>query len=223
MNNQEDDLQPFETGLAGLAVTVTDDPETPIARSSNPPSQPRAVTPVPADDPGPARALPAATQMPDGWTLHTVASLVSDVAQNMYELPYILKKHKLTSQQYEILQGNEFFQRALEAEVITWQGANSIQKRLMLEAALAVEDALPTVAARMSSKTEPLGDIVALMKLFTEMAGVTGAKAAAAGPAAFGDRIKITINLGDDSLKREATPSTTPVKVIEHEVAHANG
>jgi len=154
--------------------------------------------------------------MPDGWTLHKVAALVSDVAQNMYELPHLLKKHGLTPKQYATLEKNPFFQRALEAEVITWQGANSIQKRLALESALAVEDAMPDVAARLRNKSEPLGEVVALMKLFTEMAGVIGAKSA--GPVQASERFKITINLGgDDSLQRDATPSTTkPVITLDH-------
>jgi hypothetical protein len=153
--------------------------------------------------------------MPDGWNLHRVAALVSDVAQNMYELPYILKKHDLTASQYQTLEKNAFFQRALEAEVITWSGANSIQKRLMLEAAIAVEASMPTVAARMSSKTEPLGEIVMLMKLFAEMAGVVGTKSAQAGPASFGERFKIVINLGGETLQKEAEPGMKPV-TIEH-------
>ena len=82
---------------------------------------------------------------------------------------------KVTEKQYDKLQKNEFFQRALEAEIITWSGANSIQKRLMLEAAIGAEAAMPTLAARMQNKNEDLVAVVALMKLFAEMAGVTGA------------------------------------------------
>jgi hypothetical protein len=204
-----DDQEYVETGLAGLTVTVTD-PEIAAASASQPAV---AVTPVPAEDPGPARALSsAATPMPDGWTLHKVAALVSDVAQNMYELPYILKKHELTAKQYATLEKNPFFQRALEAEVITWAGANSIQKRLMLEAAIASEAAMPSLAARLQSKTEPLGEIVMLMKLFSEIAGVTGSRVANAGPQSFGEKFKIIINLGGESLQKEASPV---MKVIE--------
>jgi hypothetical protein len=150
--------------------------------------------------------------MPDGWTLHKVAALVSDVAQNMYELPYLLNKHPLTAKQYERLQENAFFQRALEAEVISWTGANSIQKRLMLEAAIASENAMPDLAARLSSRTEPLGEQVALFKLFAEMAGVIGSKSALGGPQSFGERFKIVINLGGEQFEKEASPS---MKVIE--------
>lgn len=183
-----DDL--VETGLVAAAVTMRE-PELP----------PTEADPI---------ALPAAVEagvvprvnMPDGWSLHTVAALVTDVAQNMYDLPYLLKKHKLTTDQYAYLQNNEFFKRALEAETITWQGTNSIQKRLALEAAIAVESALPTVAARLSKSTEPLADVVSLLKVLSEIAGTIGAKAAA--PGASGEKFKIVINLGADTLQKEA-------------------
>jgi hypothetical protein len=145
----------------------------------------------------------APVPMPDGWTLHKVAALVGDIAQNMYELPYILKKHDLTDAEYKTLEKNQFFQRALEAEVLSWQGVNSVQKRLALESAIALENAMPTVATRMGSKTEPLGDVVALMKLFSDMAGVTGQKAAAASTGS-GDRVRIVINLGPETMQKEA-------------------
>lgn len=201
----DDDPGEVETGLVTAVVT-------PIAANTRAPRPPdAAVTPVPLS-PTAARALqPAATQMPDGWTLHKVAALVSDVAQDMYELPYLLKKHELTAKQYEVLKKNEFFQRALEAEIITWQSANSIQKRLALQAAIASEAAMPTLAARMQSKTESLADIVGLLKLFSEMAGVTGAKAAGANQGGLGsDRIKIVINLGGKPFNRDANPGVMP-------------
>ena len=201
MTDSEFDDSPVETGLVAAAVT-------PIAAVSPAATSPAAVAPV-LDMP-PAQALPL-TQLPDGWTLHKVAALVGDVAQNMYELPYLLKKHGLTDKQYATLQKNEFFQRALEAEIITWTGANSIQKRLALEAAISTEAAMPVLAARLQSKTEPLADVVALMKLFAEIAGVIGAKAAAGGPTTSGERFKIIINLGGETMQREANPS----KLIE--------
>lgn len=194
-------ISPAESGLASL-VTAT---ETQIAvRATTPPPMPpkqTAVAPVPVAPatPAPAPSVP----LPEGWTLHNVAALVGDVAANMYDLPFILKKHKLTDEQYKFLEKNPFYQRALEAEIITWQGANSAQKRLALEAAIASEAAMPVLAARLQSKSEPLSDIVSLMKLFSEMAGVTGNKAVAA--TGTGERVRITINLGgEDTMRKEA-------------------
>lgn len=170
--------------------------------------------PVPhPDDPRrfdpPAVVAPA---MPDGWTLPTVAALVTDVAQNLYDTPYLLKKHKLTLEQFAFLEQNEFFKRALAAETLVWQSTNSIQKRLALEAAIAVEAALPTVAARLSKPTEPLADVVALLKVLSEMAGTIGAKAA--GPATSGEKFKIVINMGADVVTREASGGLVSVQSL---------
>jgi hypothetical protein len=219
MTDGEDDyVSPEESGLSSLvAVTVT-----PVAVEELPQPSAAATTPV-SDPPSPgtgggeaaweaykardrSRKLPEPVQMPDGWSLHDVAALVGDVAANMYELPFILAKHKLSEAQYNLIKKNEFFQRALEAEIITWQGANSIQKRLALEAAIAVEASMPMVAARLSNKNEPLGEVVSLMKLFAEMAGSIGTKAAPT--MGNSERFKIVINLGGhNALEREAEPA----------------
>lgn len=183
-----------ETGLVAAAVTLQA-PAPPPPEEANPIVLASAV----------AAVVTPRVNMPDGWSLATVASLVTDVAQNMYDLPYLLKKHKLSSEQFAFLQDNEFFKRALEAETITWQGTNSIQKRLALESAIALESALPTVAARLSKATEPLADVTALLKVLAEIAGTIGAKAAA--PGASGEKFKIVINLGADTLDRAATGS----------------
>lgn len=164
-----------ETGLTGLTA---------------------AVTPTEA---------PPAEQLPDGWNLHKVAALVRDLAHNMYDLPVILKKHGLTEGQHALLAKNEFFQRALEQATIDWNRADNIQRRLALEAAIALEDALPNVAARAHKPNEDLADIVQLVKVLAEIAGTIGNKAAAQ-PVGPSEKFKIIINLGADNvIRREAT------------------
>ncbi len=144
------------------------------------------------------------TALPDGWSLNKVASLVRDVAQAMYDLPNILRKHNLTQPQYDVLANNEFFKRALEQFTLDWNSAANTQKRLSLEAAIALEDALPTVAARASKPMEPLADVVQLVKVLAEIAGSIGNKAVQTqGPS---ERFKIEINIGAEKFQREATP-----------------
>lgn len=187
-----------DTGLVAAAVTMTA-PEPP---PPEPDLLPAAVT---------LAVTPSLVTMPEGWDLHKVAALVTDVAQNMYDLPYLLKKHSLSPEQYAFLQSNEFFKRALEAEVITWSGVGSIQKRLALEAAIAVEAAMPTVAARLSKNTEPLGEVVALLKVLAEIAGAVGVKAQAANQGS-GERFKIIINMGAETTEITAAPSFAEVQ-----------
>lgn len=193
--NMSDDEPLGDTGLVAAAVTLA----TP------------APEPEPKADPV---VLPAAVQaavtpavpMPEQWDLSRVASLVTDVAQNMYDRSYLLKKHKLTEQQLAFLEGNDFYKRALEAETITWQGSNSIQKRLALEAAVAIEAKMPTLTARLGKETEPLADVVACLKVLAEIAGLIGTKSQA-NQGRSGDQFKIIINIGDERLEKAATPN----------------
>lgn len=196
--------EPVDTGLAGLSVTAA------VTEPEVAPVQVPAVVPT---------QVPAA--LPSGWTLHKVAALVRDVAQEMYDEPFILTKHGLTSAQYDFLKLNPFFQRALEAETISWARADNVRNRLALEAAIAVEDALPVIAARLTKTNEPLADVVALLKVLSEMAGTIGAKAAQVQPGS-GERFKIVINMGADTLERDAHPliqvSTDPAPASPDQV-----
>lgn len=176
-----------ETGLAGLTAAVT---------MEQPPVPPPALlAPSPAYKKEP---------LPDGWNLNRVAGLVRDVAQSMYDLPTILKKHGLTDKQYNVLAGNEFFTRALEQFTLDWNSAANTQKRLSLEAAIALEDAMPVVAARAHKPTEALSDVVALVKVLAEIAGTIGTKAANQ-PVAPTERFKIIFNLNGDLVERSAS------------------
>lgn len=180
-----------DTGLAGLtaAVTIPDEPE-----------------PVSADTHIPVVSAPAYTKapLPDGWNLNKVADLVREIAQNMYDLPTILANHGLTEPQYRTIEENEFFQSALKQFTLDWNSASNTQKRLALEAAIAIEHHMPAVTARLGKPMEPLGEIVALLKVLAEIAGTIGAKAASQ-PNAPTEKFKIIINLGADTFQRDAS------------------
>ena len=151
------------------------------------------VTPAPDPTPPPA-------PMPEGWTIHRVAAFVRDVAMNLYDLPFTLKKHGLSEEEYATLSNNEYFKRALEAATLEWNSPQSTNKRLALEAAIALEDALPDVAARLKCSKEPLTGVVALAQLLAKMAGVGEGKPNDGAPQ---ERFKITINLGADTFQAE--------------------
>lgn len=156
----------------------------------------------------PVPQLPATVPLPGGWTLHKVAALVRDLAMNLYDEADTLKKHGLTQAQFAILKDNAYFKNAIEQATNEWNSPQSTTRRLALEAAIAVEDALPVVAARMSKTNEPLSDVVALLKVLSEIAGVTGSKAAAQQQVT-GEKFKIVINLGADTMQRSTQPMIT--------------
>lgn len=175
------------TGLAGLTVTaaVTE----PIPRPS--------IAPTPVENMSVEVPAVPLSEMPEGWTIHKSASLVREIAQNMYDLPTILAKFQLDQGQYDRLKDNEFFKKAVEATTIEWNAPQNTKKRLALEAAIALEDALPDVAARLKKSNEPLPGIVQLVKVLSEIAGVTG-QATQGQPSNAGAQFKITFNLGAD-------------------------
>ena len=174
---------------------------------------------APVTNQAPAPFVPApipvpSTQMPDGWSIHRVAALVRELAMNLYDVPVILKKHNLSEAQYTLLTENPLFQRTLEAATIEWNAPQSTNKRLALEAAIALEDALPTVASRLSKATEPLPGVVELAKLLAKVAGIGEGPQQQGG----GERFKIIINLGADTLNIE---KFRPAITLEHADAPA--
>ncbi len=176
-----------ETGLSGVAQLVEPGAHNVVVVGSNP-------TP--------------ATNMPTGWTMQKTAAFIRDLAHNMYDLPFILKTHGVSQAQYDGIKDQEFFQAALRTMTIEWNSIGNTQKRLAIEAAIALEDAMPTLAARMQSK-ELLPGVVELAKLFAKVAGV-GEATQNTAPS---ERFKITINLGADTQQFE---KSRPTVTLEH-------
>lgn len=163
-----------------------------------------AVTPQPPA--APTTFLTPSVRPDNRWTIHKVAELVRDLAMNLYDEPTILAKNGLSAAEFDVLKKNKFFQNAFEQEVIAWNSPQSTTRRLALEAAMAVENALPVVAARLHNTNEPLADVVGLIKVLSELAGAIGSKAnVQSGPAA--SQFKISINLGSDVVSREVAPT----------------
>src|SRR5262245_17379940 len=80
---------------------------------------------------------------PKDWTMAKIAALVRDVAQDIYELPEILERNNITAAQFKYLSDNEFFKTTVEQYRTEWYSASNTHKRIALEAAIALEEALP--------------------------------------------------------------------------------
>ncbi len=159
-----------------------------------------------------------AVTLPENLTIHDVMSFIRDAARNLYDIDIILKKHKLTKKQYELIQSNKFFQNAFNDAVKEWNSPLSTEKRIAMEAAAALEDALPKVAARMHSTAEPLAAVVETAKLFAKMAGIGEEKTQGHS----GEKFSIVINLGSDEKLRYDPPTDISVEVqplIEGKIA----
>lgn len=148
--------------------------------------------------------------LPAGFTLHNVAALVRDVAVLMEDIPTILQKHGLSPKQYKSLEANPFFQKLLQDAIQTWHGLANTKDRLALGALVTLEDALPSIGARMSNLREDLSSVVETAKLFADLAGI-GPKAAQQGTPP-GEKFQIIIDLGGSgTLNIEKTHPTSEV------------
>lgn len=187
----------IETGLLSLPVNQPVERSAGVAQTGESREGVNTHTQVAGSNPAPG----AVVNMPVGWTIQRAAAFIRDIAHNMYDMPFILKTHGVSQAQYDGIKDQEFFQSALRAMTIEWNSIGNTQKRLAIEAAIALEDALPTMAARLHKPTELLTGVVELAKLLAKMAGV-GETTQNNAPT---ERFKITINLGADTQQFEKT------------------
>lgn len=136
-----------------------------------------------------------------------MARLAREIAMDIRELPDVLKLFALTPEQYARIRLSPFFIQALAAANVEWNSALNTHERIRLEAACALEDALPSLSARMKNNGEALPGVVEAGKLFAKIAGLGERDQNAGAP---GERFTITINLGDgQDLKYEK--NVTPI------------
>jgi hypothetical protein len=145
--------------------------------------------------------------LPPDWDVRHIAAFVRDIAVNLYPEGKILAKHGITPEQYATIKDNPFFKKAMEQALIEWNSPQSTQKRLAMEAAIALEEAMPVIAARMHKSTESLRDIVEVSKLFAKMAGV-GETSATNAPT---EKFSVVINLGGDKQVFEKSHQLTVI------------
>lgn len=157
--------------------------------------------------------LPVPAEVPN---INMLAALARELAYNLRPLPAVLKMFNLTQEQYDLYSKLPFFVRTLEAAVLDWESASSTERRIKLQSLAAIEDALPTLAARMSNTDEALPGAVEAGKLISKWAGL-GEQAREGSP---GEKFSIVINLGDDktlTFEKDVTP--TPPLIEQKETA----
>lgn len=139
-----------------------------------------------------------------------LVTLAREIALDIHELPVILKRLNITESQWEVIQKDQRFIGYLTDAVSTWQSALNGPERIKVKSLAAIEDWLPTAYGLLHGDSHSLRDKTELAKLISRLAGV-GEKAP--GEIPVGEKISITINMGDDSVHAEK--SFTIPKVIE--------
>jgi hypothetical protein len=171
---------------------------TPGANSSLPSGESEPPVTALTSGAGPVTATVKATPvpLPKELTVHMLARMAREIAQNIREPNVILVDYKLTQAQFDYLfESHEFFKQALHHAIIEWNAAGNTQDRIKLQAAAGFEDKLPLLLTRMGNASEGLPGVVEAAKLIAKVAGVGERDATASAP---GERFTITINLGAD-------------------------
>lgn len=153
-----------------------------------------------------------AAVIPPELDVQKLARLARDVAMNMHPLSETLERHGITEAEYETYVSKwPFYKHALEAATIEWTNPMNVQKRLQAESALLLEQALPDLSARMLDKTQAMRDVAEVAKLFAKIAGVDGDKSKQPS----GERVSITINLGDEKITFDKAAAPIEASAIE--------
>ena len=192
-----------ETGLGAIAdgAAVWKEPEAssaaePITAAVNP-----GLTTAGKD------AAKVLIQLPE-MTHGALASLAREIAMDIKTHDSILLMYKLSNAQYEYLKEyNDFFKAALHSCAIEWHSALTTPERIKIEAAAALEDAMPRLSARMVNIAEGLPGVTEVAKLFAKIAGVGEREQGQGAP---GERFTISINLGGDEKLVVSSKDVTP-------------
>lgn len=135
--------------------------------------------------------IPEAPQL----TIQKVAGLAREIAMGIRELPDILETYKISTTAYEKLKNLEVFTKLIDIATIEWHAATNTPGRTQIEAAAALEQALPIAYARAISGNEPMNHVNEFLKLLADIGGVR--KDPHKGTP--GERFQININLGADT------------------------
>jgi len=149
--------------------------------------------------------------LPIALSVNQMVAIAREMAMAIRADTTILRAAGITKGQFEeFIVGNPLYKRAFETFIMEWESALSTNKRIAIQAAAGLEDALPHLALRMTDDKEQLNQKVETAKLFAKLAGAGEIKEGAA----VGERFSISIILGPDQQAITKTIEAVPGKEI---------
>lgn len=142
------------------------------------------------------------------FTLPELGKLAREMAIDIRDKAAILSDYNLTQADYDVICTIPTYAKLLSAFVKEWNSVGSVQDRIKIQSAYALEDGLPSLATRLSNTNEPLSGAVETGKLLAKLAGV--GEGAASGPK--GEKFTINISLGDRQITFEN--QTRPIQSV---------
>lgn len=141
------------------------------------------------------------------------AYVAQEIARDVFELPYILRSAGVTDEEWEEMVCSPGWQASLQEQVALWRSSLNARERIEAKQLHMIENALPEMYRAMHDPEFAHNAKVEIFKALARNVGI-GIKDAPAQGVATGERISITINMGDD--KKVEVQDVTP-KVIEGE------
>lgn len=145
--------------------------------------------------------IPALIPPEDARLRLMLAGLAREIVMGLEDVPSILQRKGLSSQQYEKILKNPYYNKILAEATEAWTSATNAAERTRITALFLIEQAMPNYYVRITDKTEPLPAVTEGMKFLARTAGIAEVKAGIQE----GGKFVISINLGHG-------------KLIEHEV-----
>jgi len=137
----------------------------------------------------------------------TLSKLARDIAWDIYPLETVLGNYNVTQEEWQAIKEMPRFQRYLENEIATWANADNTAERVKIKSQALIEDYLPEIYERMIDPTENLPAKVEAAKFIGKLAGLGNERSA--GDVSTGEKVSITINLGEDrklTFEKDVTP-----------------
>lgn len=129
------------------------------------------------------------------FDIDDMAALARDVAGSLHGYKPVIARYKISEQEYARVAAEPFFQEMLRKALVDFHKIQSTQKRSAMKAAIVIEEAIPTLGARINDSREPLEKVAQMTKVLADIAGLNVKDAANAAQ----ERITISIDLGADT------------------------
>jgi hypothetical protein len=165
---------------------------------------------IPDNDNTPIVTVPVIFQKPVTPMVadpHNLSALAREVATNIKPRTQILEEFGLTEERFKEIETIPYFKNAVDAYATEWNAPANTAKRIGIKASMLIEDSLPDIGGRMVDRAEPLRDAVEAAKFLAKL-GNLGEEKGAMGA---GEQVKITINIGNQSLVFDKTPEVQPL------------
>ena len=139
------------------------------------------------------------------------AALAREIAMDIWPVAQILELHKLEDAEWQAIQRNPNFQRALEDMTRQWNSAANTKERVKVKAATGLESILEIYIRDIVDGSIPLVQRVEAGKFLARLGEMDGSKIEGSSGGGF----SITINIGD--VHRKVEVPAVVGRVIEHE------